>query len=245
MRYWTILVGLALLSAAAAAPAAPAKTRVLVVTGGHGFDRQPFEAMLNALEGITWREAMHPKAHAWFKAEAARDWDVLVLYDQWQKIAPEAQADLVALLQAGKGVVALHHCLGGYDDWPEYERIIGGRYWHAKNAAAAGRKPSTYRHDTRFTVTVADPEHPVTKGVGELQVTDETYRGFSVAADAVPLLKTTEPSSGPTVGWTHRYGRSQVVYIELGHDRLTWDLPAFRRLLGQAIAFVRERSPGA
>ncbi len=54
--------------------------------------------------------------------------DVLVLYDMWQPITDEAKSDFVARLKEGKGLVALHHCLASYQQWPEYAKIIGGQY---------------------------------------------------------------------------------------------------------------------
>jgi type 1 glutamine amidotransferase len=220
----------------------PAKTRVVVFTGGHGFDQRGFAAMFNALPNITWREVAHPQAHALLKADAAKDYDVLVLYDMPGKISAEAQADFGALLHAGKGLVVLHHSLGSYPDWAEYETIIGGRYLFRKRVVDGKEQPASgYKHDVDMPVKVVNPEHPVTKGVAaEFTIHDETYKDFVVGADVTPLLTTTHPTSTPTIGWTKRYGKSQVVYLELGHDKGAYENPNYRRLVTQAIAFVKQ-----
>ena len=221
----------------------PAKLRVVVATGGHDFERGPFETMWNELPGITWREVKHPAVHALFKPEAARDYDVLVLYDMPSAISDEAKRDLVALLTARKPVVALHHSLGGYDNWPEYWTILGGHYMLApKKIHGATYPASTYEHDVRFPVKVADPEHPVTKGLGDWDLLDEVYGQFWVLPSVTPLLTTTEPKSGPVIGWTHRYANSQVVYLEPGHGPSSWNDATYRTLLVNAMRFAHEQT---
>ena len=37
--------------------------RVLIVTGGHDFERPPFFAMFQAMPGIQWTEAVQPSAN--------------------------------------------------------------------------------------------------------------------------------------------------------------------------------------
>ncbi|MBI5831076.1 MAG: ThuA domain-containing protein [Armatimonadetes bacterium] len=222
---------------------APAKLRILVATGGHDFERKPFETMWNELPGIAWREAQHPDVHRLFRPDAARDYDVLVLYDMPSAISDEAKADLVALLTAGKPLVALHHSLGGYDAWPEYWAILGGHYMLAPHRLNGIDYPaSTYEHDVTFPVKVVDPKHPVTKGLADFDLLDEVYGRFWVAPNSTPLLTTTEPKSSPTLGWTHRYGRSQVVYLEPGHGPTSWNNPVYRTLLVNAIHFAYDQT---
>ena len=37
--------------------------QVLIVTGGHDFERKPFFAMFEAMPGIQWKEAIQPGAN--------------------------------------------------------------------------------------------------------------------------------------------------------------------------------------
>lgn len=233
-------MGAALLVVATGFPsqdqAQEAKIRVLVVTGGHAFEREPFFTLFQGYPDIEYREVQHPKAHDLFKPEAARDYDVLVLYDMWQEIGEEAKANFVALLKQGKGVVALHHSLAGYQDWEEYARIIGGRFRLQKRGE---KPPSTFKHGVKFTVHIADPEHPVTRGLKDFEIVDETYGDFEVDPQVKPLLTTDEPSSGKVIGWCHTYGKSRIVYIQLGHDHTAYENPNYRRLVVQAIRWVK------
>jgi len=226
----------------APAPAADlplAKTRVLIVTGGHDFEKDPFFQVFKDNTNLTFRAVEHTNAHALLTPAAAVSYDVIVLYDMWQPITAEARSNFIAVLQAGKGLVATHHCLAGYQDWDEYRRIIGGRYY-LKDTVVDGRpwKGSTYAHDQKLKVKIADPKHPVTRGVGDFEITDETYGGFEVLADSKPLLTTDHPSNTATLAWWRNYGPARVVYLQLGHDHQAFENPNYRRLLANAIRWA-------
>ena len=102
------------LTADLTAQPAQGKIRVLVVTGGHGFEKEPFFKLFKDNPDITCQAIEHPNAHALLKADAAEQWDVLVLYDMHQEITAEAKADFVARLKEGKGLVVLHHAIANY-----------------------------------------------------------------------------------------------------------------------------------
>ena len=50
----------------------PQKIRVLVVTGGHAFEKEPFFKLFQDNPDITYQAVEHPNAHALLKAEAAK-----------------------------------------------------------------------------------------------------------------------------------------------------------------------------
>jgi uncharacterized protein len=225
--------------AASAAPAATDPLRVLLVTGGHDFQTNQFLDLFRSEPGVRLVHVVHPEAQAWFKPERAGDYDVLVSYDMWQDISEEAKADLLALVRSGKGLLAMHHCLASYQAWGDYARLIGGKY-HLREWTRDGQlQPgSTYRHDVQFQVRVVVPDHPVTRGVSDFTIHDETYGGFEVKPDVTPLLKTDESSSGPVIAWARKEEAGRVVYLQLGHDRLAYENPAFRQIVHQAIRWV-------
>jgi type 1 glutamine amidotransferase len=219
------------------------KVRVLVVVGGHEFETNQFQQMFRELPGIAFDMVQHPKAHAFFKAQAAAKYDALVFYDMWQEISEEAKTDLVSLVKGGKGLVALHHCLGSYQKWDEYTAMIGGKYHLDKWTKDGVEQPgSTYKHDVVFKVRVAAGNHPITRGVTDFEIHDETYGKFEVRPSVQPLLATDEPTSGSTLAWAKEYGRGRVVYLQLGHDHLAYENPNFRLLLRQAIAWVAKNN---
>lgn len=237
------LVFVAGLPAADANQSPNGKIRVLVVTGGHGFEKPQFFQMFKDNPDITYEAVEHPNAHAKWRPEAAKSYDVIALYDMWQPVTDEAKADLLALLQAGKGLVVLHHAIASYQDWPEYANIIGAKYYLAKTVVDGVEKPrSAYKHDVDFKVGIAPGGHPVTAGLKDFEIHDETYKWFDVATSVTPLLTTTEPESGPVIGWAKTYAASRVVYLQLGHDHFAYENPAYRRLLRQAIRWTARKN---
>jgi uncharacterized protein len=239
-----LLVGLFLSSVRAnAADARPASVRVLVIYGGHDFETNQFLRVFEENGDITFKTAVYPQAQALFKAEAARDYDVLVFYDMWPELSEEAKADLTNRLREGKGLLAMHHCLASFQKWDEYRNIIGGRYHTQKWTDHGVEKPgSTYQHDVDFKVNVADPDHFITRGVKDFTIHDEVYGGFEVLPEVHVLLTTDEPKNGHNVAWAKSYGAARIVYLQLGHDHQAYENANYRRLVKQAIQWVARRN---
>lgn len=236
-----LLTSVTLLLVAGALQAAE-PLRILLITGGHEYETNAFQAMFQADPGIRVISVTHPNAQAWFAPEHAQDYDVLVSYDMWQDITDEAKANLLSRVREGKGFLAMHHCLASYSDWDDYARLIGGKYHLAPWRQDGRDRPgSVYQHDVEFRVRVSLPDHPVTRGVKDFTIHDETYGGFEVKADVTPLLETEEPTSGPVLAWTRQEQKGRVVYLQLGHDHLAYENPAFRRIVAQAIRYVANR----
>ena len=228
-----LLVTLSLAGAAGAAD----KIRVLLVSGGHGYDVEQFNQMFADNPDITVEKIQHPNAQAKFKPDAAKTYDVVVFYDMYQKITDESKQDFVNLLKQGKGVVAMHHCLANYQDWPEWSKIVGGKYLLVKKGET-NALASTYKHDVDFTVKVEKTSHPIIAGLSDFQTHDETYGKCVVNADVQPLLTTDEPTSTKTVAWCKQYEASRIAYIMLGHDKVAYANPSFIKLVRQAIQWA-------
>jgi type 1 glutamine amidotransferase len=218
---------------------APGKIRVMVFTGGHDFEKEPFFKLFKDDPEITYQAVEHPNAHAQLTAEAAKQWDVLVLYDMHQEITEEAKADFVARLKEGKGLVVVHHAIASYQEWPEYRKIIGARYYLKKMVVdGVDKARSAYKHGMHFTLRIADPSHPVTRGLQDFEIVDETYKWFDVYPDVHPLIVTGEPESNPVTAWSKTYENARVVYIQSGHDHTAYENPNYQQMLRQAIRWV-------
>jgi len=218
------------------------KTRLLVISGGHDFQTNQFHQVFQDNADVVFGAFTHPKAHAQLRPEAAKNYDVMVLYDMWQPISDEAKADFLAFLKSGKGLVILHHAVANYQKWPEYEKILGGRYYLAKTMVNGVEKPpSIWKHDVDFTVRIADPNHPVTRGLKDFQIHDETYGLFDMAPDSHALLTTDEATSAKNIGWTRTYEGARVVYVQLGHDAQAYRNPNFQKLIAQAIRWAARK----
>ena len=219
------------------------KIRVLVVTGGHDFEKEPFLKLFQDNPDITYQTVEHPNAHALLKAEAAKQWDVLVLYDMHQDITSEAKADFVARLKEGKGLVVLHHAIASYQTWPEYTAIIGAHYYlEATNIHGVAKPRSAWKEGVDFRIHVPDPSHPVTRGLTDFDTHDETYKWFDVARECHPLLTTDEPESNSVIAWAKTYKGARVVYIQSGHDHFAYENPSYQQLLRQAIRWTARKN---
>jgi len=217
--------------------------RILVVTGGHGYKTEQFNQMLSSLgPSITYQIAELPGAYDLFLPENRNKYDVLVFYHMWQQITDEQAKVFAECIRNGKPVVALHHSICAYDDWPEYWNIIGGKYFH-KVTSFRGKEyqPCSYIHDLHFDVNVASTKHPVIKGVKDFEIFDETYKGYYVEDGVTPLLTTDEPSSTPVIGWAKKYGKARIIVLQSGHDVPTFENSSFRKLLKQAIEWVYKK----
>ena len=214
--------------------------RVLLIVGGHDYDKS-FDAYVQSLPDIVVHKVEHPNALFMLRSENRASFDVILLYDLYQPINDQEKKDFTDCLKAGKGLVVWHHASASYQKWPEYQIIMGGCY-HLQpwtDSKGVSQPGSTYKHDVNFRIKVADKKHPITKGIGDFDIIDETYGKCSVNPGVHVLLTTDEPTSTPSIAWTNRYGKSKVVSILLGHDQKAWNNPDFKKLLSQAIHWTK------
>ncbi len=228
---------------AAESPSTERVLRVLLTVGGHGFEEAPFYAMWNSLPGVKWTKIELPKQADLLKPGLEAEYDVIAMYDMCPGFTPQQQQAFLALLERGIGVVSLHHNLGGHQKWDEFRKIIGGKFCiNDEEIDGVAMKKSTWDHDQVLNVFVVDKEHPITKGIQDFKIHDETYGGYWVSPDAKVLLKTDHPKNQPgPVAWVTRYRNSPVVYILLGHDSRAWKNPNYPKLLLQAIQWAANR----
>ena len=236
-----LLAGLVcpVLLAVASTPARSERIRVLVVTGGHGFEREAFLRVFRDNSEITFVHAEHRKgtADAYDRGDLT-DYEVVVPYDMPRDLTAAQKEKFLGLMRRGTGLVVLHHALVSYQGWPEYERIIGGRYPEPGPKSGAVTPEVGYEHDVEVPVIIAAPDHPVSAGVENFTIHDEIYWGFRVGKDVTPLLTTTHPRSGKPLAWCRLEGRARIVYLQSGHDAAAYSNPAFRRLLANAIRWA-------
>jgi type 1 glutamine amidotransferase len=214
------------------------KLKVLVVTGGHGFQREPFFQVFKQNSEIIFAEAKHTENANVYDRGDLLSHDVVVLYDMPKTITDAQKEKFLALFKKGVGVVVLHHALVSYQHWPEYERIIGGRYPEEDGKSGAVTDQVGWQHDVDVPVVIVAKDHPITKGLKDFVIHDEIYWGFRVGSDVTPLLTTTHPKSGKPLMWTRTEGKSRLVYLQLGHGPSAFKDPNFRELVARSIRWV-------
>jgi hypothetical protein len=217
---------------------ADGKTKVVVVTAGHGFEREPFFAIFDSIGNIDYVEAKQQDDSEIFEDISDWDYDVIVLYNMTQRISPRRRANFVKLLEQGVGLLALHHSIAAFEDWPEYRKIIGGKYYlSARVEDGVKHEASTYKHGVDMTMHVEDRTHPVTQCMSDFAIHDETYKHCVFEPDNHVLLSTEEPTSDNSVCWARHYRKARVCYIQLGHGPSAYTNSNYRRLVSQAISW--------
>lgn len=210
--------------------------KIMVVTGGHSYDTLQFFEMFDALKGIEYEHFQQPKANQKLVKDNAKDFDVLVFYDMWKSISEAEKSAYLKLTSEGKPFLFLHHSIASYQDWPEFEKLLGGKYIE-KGSGVPVEDQSTYEHDV-WVYSKVENVTPVTKGFNELRFFDEVYGNVRISDNVVPLLKTRHPQSMEIVAWENKYNNSKIVYLQPGHDYRTYKTEEYRKLLLQAIKYL-------
>ncbi len=238
----TLLVFLLLVVAAANTQAEDKKIRVLLTFGGHGFQQEPFFKMFDEMEGIEYTKAPLPQSADKLKPGLEKDYDVIVMYDMAKGFTPEQKQAFVELLQKGIGVVSLHHNMGAHRDWDEFRKIIGGKFVFKPGKIDGKDCPkSTWAHGQDLKVSIADKDHPITKGLKGFEIHDETYGKYYTSPDVTVLLMTDNPKNDPELAWVKDYGKSRVFYFMLGHDAKAWANPNFPEIIKRGIRWTARK----
>ncbi|MFW5774415.1 MAG: ThuA domain-containing protein [Tangfeifania sp.] len=214
---------------------------VMLVTGGHSYDSIQFFQLFDSVENIEYEHFAQPEANKALAAEQWKEIDVVVFYDMWQDISEKEKQAYLEMTTQGKPMLFLHHSLVSYQQWPEFEKIVGGKYIE-RSPDIPDEQHSTYKHDVWINVEVVNPEHPVTKGFSDFRIFDEVYGNFRVSPDVQPLLKTDHPESSETIGWENRYNASTIVYLQPGHNHHAYGSPLYRKLISQAIHYLAQKN---
>ncbi len=217
-------------------PKNPDAVRVLLVTGGHDHDAM-FYNVLDSRRDI--RVNVDPYPHA-FSGDLRKSYDVLVLYDtiQQNQLPENSRQNLKDFVESGKGVVVLHHAIADFQDWEWWWKdVVGGRYVLKADPQSPA---SSYLHDVEEVVTPL-PNHPVSKGLPQMRLFDETYKQVWHAPNVTVLLTTDHPTSDPVIAWVSPYPKSRVVFIQPGHARGTCEMPWYRQLVQRAVLWSAGR----
>lgn len=219
-----------------------APIQCLVAVRGHPFDRTAFDAMFQAMDGISATMVDQPAAARLMNPEGMRGFDALILYDMpgldftaasgaptYVEPADSLKAGLNALLAQGTGVVALHHALAGWPSWNAYGDWLGGRFlYHPGRVRDRDCLDSGYAHNIAYEAEVI-AEHPVTEGLPpRFSFVDEPYLAEIFEDDVTPLLR----SKGPYTS-DHFYSAEAAVGGRM-YDRAGWRHPPGSNLIGWA-----------
>jgi hypothetical protein len=128
-----------------------------------------------------------------------------------------------------QGIVLLHHAVLSLPDWDLWTDVTGIE----KRCV-----PGFFEYHQNETVRshVTDAAHPVTKGVGDWSMLDETYiisepyeQGNRV------LIQTDNANSIKNIAWTRAYKDSRVFCYASGHDDRAYGNTNFREVLHRGL----------
>ncbi|QEL17072.1 ThuA domain-containing protein [Limnoglobus roseus] len=240
------LSGLLLMVVLGSASAADPKLRVLIIDGQNNHNWKattPYlKKYLEDCGRFTVTVATSPEKGK--KAEMANfhpnlsTTDVVVSNYNGEAWSKELNDALESRVKDGKlGLVIVHAANNAFGPWKEFYKMIGMGWQDAK----FGKRPyldavgeqkldepgqgqgAGHRYTGQFTVTVRDPEHPVTKGMPKewMHNNDELYDNMRGPIENVKLLATAYSKGTmkhePMI-WTVSYGKGRIFHTPMGHD---------------------------
>jgi len=147
-------------------------------------------------------------------------------YEVWMK--PDQEEAIEQFVAAGGAFMPLHNAGWAYP-WQTkkgYRHVMGG-YFQGHPAVLP------------FDVQIVNPDHPITEGIEDYEITDEQhFLWFDY--DRVDLLLKSRGRDGreSAAGWAYTYGQGRVAYIANGHTLEILQHPMVKRLLHNAARWV-------
>jgi type 1 glutamine amidotransferase len=152
----------------------------------------------------------------------------LVILNTFQGAATAKQVeDLVAFVEGGKGVLALHAATIFSKDNPRYTGLLGGTF-------------TEHAPFGDFAVRIVDRDHPIAARLDDFVIKDELY-ATDYGSDVEWLASATWDGTEYPLVWTRAIGKGRVCYVALGHGPDAYAHESFRRLVIDAAAWAAGR----
>lgn len=203
---------------AAAQKKAPDGAKVLLLAGGqrqhHGYREQALY-LATALEDTGRYEVTIVEDAAVLETPAMAKYDLIVVNadrrDPEFKFTRSQQDALLHWVHAGHGYVSIHAADNAAPDWlPAWREMLGGVFSHVGKPDGKTRKGT-------YAIKIADPRHPITRGLDDFEVKDELYYHIQMQPGVEPLATTDHDGVAWPVAWTRTYGKGRVFHTPLGH----------------------------
>jgi len=204
--------------------------RVLFV--GHEADHHPSGVyapmLMEALgrDGIWFDYVTTPEA-AFGDKEFLANYDAVLLYANHEKIDPAHWENLKSFIEGGRGFIPVHCASWCFQNIPEFDQVVGGRFAHHKTAVF---RPKTIA-----------PDHEAIRDVPGFEAWDETYVHKNHNPHDRTILQVREVAKDDNITepepwtWIRTQGKGRVFYTASGHDERVWGLPEFHQLLKKGI----------
>ena len=151
--------------------------------------------------------------------------------DEWQfSLSNQGQEHLKNYLKNGGSIIAFHTSSICFDDWPDYKKIIGGKWVWDK----------TY-HPPQGMVEISPiSDHKISENIDNFEINDEIYHHLELEESSEPFLKglTKKTNEEHIIGWTYQFEKGKVVYNALGHDSESLENENFVKIIKQSINWL-------
>ena len=213
---------------------------ILVVTGGHDYDKLEFRQLFESMAETQCEFVLTEQMQSMKSSAIADKYDALVMMDMVrEKVADEAKQQFSDLSRAGVGMVFLHFTLASRPYWDEYHEMIGGKFY-LPNVEANSQLHSTYSTDMTVKARVLNPAHPVTKTMKDFSITDAFYGNVAISPTTTPLLASCNHKTSASIAWTHTFRSSRIVYVMPGFTKQAYQNDGYKALVRNAIQFVAD-----
>ena len=224
-----------------------ARTALIVHGGWEGHEpRQVAEVIDEVLRGKGFETEMSDTLDAFKDADKLMGLSLIVPVWTMGKISGEQLNPVVAAVKNGVGIGGCHGGMcDSFREATEWHFITGGQWVsHPGNAGVT------------YPVHITDPNHFITQGTSDFQVTSEQYYLHTDPGNKV-LATTPFPTPGADgphvtngtitmpVVWTKMYGQGRVFYSSIGHVAATVLEPDPLRLLTRGLLWAAKAEDAA
>ncbi len=217
------------------------KLRILLIVGGHGYDKKNLHDMLRDFPNATFEEISIPEKQDMLAPGLSKNYDVLVFHDQsFFELSDEQKSNMEKLWgEEGIPTVMLHHALISHPDYPLFRELYGAQYL-LKETEINGRKyaASSYLHPTDVNIFIAEQKHPITEGVSDFTINDEVFKNVYYDPHINVLARTDHPQGDAPVVWTHTYKKTPVFGMIQGDAGGAFNDPNYRKIFYQGVRFI-------
>jgi len=217
---------------------APAKTRVLLITGDDVSAHDWLScaaATRDILQGSgQFTVDVTGNAEVLAKADNLKNVDVIcfLMYNaKTPMLSDGGKANLLEFVTGGKGFVVSHLASASFKDWAEFRNLCG-RVWVM---GASGHGPRSV-----FKAKMVDAASPITKGVKDFDQDDELYAKLQGDAPIHVLMQADSDFSKQVepLAFTLDYGKGRVFHHTFGHDAKALATPEVKTLIVQGTAWA-------
>jgi len=213
------------------------KVKVAVLVENHEYDVVNFQTMLDSFDDCV---CYVQPLDLFVRDQVNRDAYDTALWYNMNIDVPGEDTPLRAYMEntlgtKGQGIVLVHHALLCFKRWDLFTDVSGV-------SVRLEDGMFSYHPNTAVTCVIRDKDHPVTRGLSDFRIVDETYIIGEPDQPGNEVLITAECDIGiKNIGWARTYKESRVFATASGHDNKVYADENYRKMIHQAILWTARR----